>query len=256
MKLLKLFFLFPFIACANANVPNILTAIAMLICAMPAYAEDWSGTDWEVVQEGKCYPSTEVFMKSVFGDNYLEDENIKIGEWYVFPGGEYYIAGDHTPSRGWSSYIIQKEKMNKVCIIAYLLGEGGSVEGNFSATGTLLELKTLEYAPTLDGVRGDYYNIEIVYKPDKKGRFFPSQCIMSGEKKRKSMDCRTGRPEPDPLPIPPSFGCTNYGKLNPAEYAVCSDSVLAELDSVLAKNYKALQAANIGEIGKKLTRDQ
>ena len=251
MKLLKLFFLFPFIACANSSVPNILTAIALLICAMPAYAEDWSGTEWEVVQEGKCYPSTEVFMKSVFGDNYPEDENIKLGEWH----GEYNIAGDQTPSRGWSSYIIQKKKMNKVCIIAYLPSEGGSVTGNFSATGTLLELKTSEYLyPMLPNAP---HTLKIIYRPNKQGRFFPSECTVIGEHENKrKVDCIKGDVQSIPVRIPPSFDCSNFSKLNDPEYLICSNGNFTELDVVLEKNYKAFLSANIGELRSQLIKDQ
>jgi len=235
----------------NFNVRDVFIIIALLIYAVPSNANDWRGTPWEIIEKGACYPSPETFMESTFGDNYLDDNNISISILSKNTKEIYYVAGDFTPSRGASLLILHKEKNSEICLIAYLLGGGDSDNYKFSDDGVLIEIRTSSYT-----YQKDFFNNEIVYKPNNEGRFFPSECAMTGNNKKQPYDCFEAYRPDVPIRVPPSFDCSNPKKLNNSESLVCKDGDLAELDSVLASNYKALRAADIGALREKLIQDQ
>jgi uncharacterized protein len=90
----------------------------------------------------------------------------------------------------------------------------------------------------------------IIYKVDKTGYLSPSECSMfyfAG--KKEPFNCRSGGPFP-------TFDCSNPKKLNPTEQTICNDGELSGYDLILVKNYKAFQAADIGNLRDKLSSDQ
>ena len=232
----------------NSNVRSLFIAIMLIICALSSYAEDWSESDWEVVQEGKCYPSIEAFKKN----NSSVDEEVRVFESDKTSKEKYYWVDDLTPARGGDTLVYRKEKDDRVCLIALLKGGVGASWYNFSDDGTILEVKTNEYI-----YERHLPHREIIYRPNEQGRFFPSECTLIGNTTRK-YDCLKGEGtiESVPVLIPASFDCSDLSKLSRSEYAVCTDGEFSELDSILAKNYEAFQSADIGDLRTKLINDQ
>jgi uncharacterized protein YecT (DUF1311 family) len=215
---------------------------------MPSYAEDWYGTPWEILQERKCYPSIETFMKSMFGDNYLDDENIQFRKLSEYKKVVYFIAGDSTAD---NVLIVHKEKKGEICLIAFVL-DGGNPNYKFSNDGFLIEIVT-----TVPQTSEKFSFMTIIYSPNKQGRFFPRKCAFEGESGSEPFSCHSiiGR-------IPPSFDCSNLKKLSLTEQAICKDGYLSELDSRLDSNYRGLRTVvslligDVDEYRNKLVRTQ
>jgi uncharacterized protein YecT (DUF1311 family) len=233
----------------NFSVRNLFVVLALIASVEQSCAEDWSGTYWEGVQKGACYPSVKAFKKN----QYSIDKEISVTESKKTSKEKYFWVNDLI-SR--SALVYHNEKNGSVCLIAYLSGGGGEdYSANYSADGAIIELKSSEY--TYPMYPNAPHTREIIYRPDKQGRFFPSECTLLGENNyKRQYDCIKGDVQSVPVRVPPSFDCSNPRKLNRPEYLICSNGNFTELDIVLDKNYKTFQSANIGELRSKLIRDQ
>jgi len=222
------------------SIRKLLIAFFLTICAVSSYADE----DWPV----KCYSSFNEF-KNLYYDN----ENVIVTEWGKDLKEKYYVIQDSPAMRGGDILIYHKEINGEMCLIASSYGEG--VQPRFSDNGTLLEITVSQYL--YPRAKGDLDSSITIYRLGKQGHFFPSECTSTREDGYSiEHDCLTGEEKSSSSPSPPSFDCSNFRKLNLSERFVCTSTDLAKLDSILAKNYKALQAANIGKLHNQLTKDQ
>jgi uncharacterized protein YecT (DUF1311 family) len=204
------------------NVRNILITIVLWLYAIPSYAEDWSGTLWEDV--GKCDYSYKEISNGTW-----DDENFS-----TQVSGIYVYKTDRMNIRDPSVSVYKRKNKEKMCLIAFYTG------------------RSSYFTPSFGGEMG-LYNLEINYKQNKQGLYFPSECAYSGTNIRIPFDCYKVFKG---IVSTPSFDCTDPKKLTRTEQIICNDKELSDYDLTLAINYRIMQAADIGELRDKLTRDQ
>jgi uncharacterized protein len=226
-----------------SNVRNAFFAGILMACIpMLSHADDWYGTPWEGIQNNRrCDSSlTEIKKQS------KADENVRVEE-----NGSYVSVTDYTPSRNPPTSIYRKEINGRLCLIAFNVGADG-MDISWSSKGEIVQIKA-----TTSGTNNDPGDTVIIYKADKNGRLLPSECSTHNrDGSIETFDCLKTYREYEPIRIPPSFDCSILHILNNSERSVCKDGDLAEIDSILAKNYKALRSADIGESREKLIHDQ
>jgi uncharacterized protein len=222
----------------NFNVVhNVLIVIVLWLYAIPSYAEDWSGTRWEDV--GKCDFSYKEILKGTEGE-----ENIRTQVM-----GEYVYVTIGLDLRDPAIFLYKRENEDKMCLVA---DYSGGVSPVVSSSGESI-IETTEYtAPQFGGEMG-IYNLEIIYKQNKQGLYFPSECASSGNNIRIPFNCYKVFKG---IVSTPSFDCTDPKKLTHTEQIICNDKELSDYDLTLAINYRIMQTADIGELREKLIRDQ
>jgi len=222
----------------NFNVRNVLITVVLSAFTIPSYADDWSGTRWEDV--GKCDYS----YKEISNETW-DDENLS-----TQVSGMYVYKTDRMNMRDPSTWVYKRKNKEKMCLIAFYTGGAGPVG---SSSGKTTGFRTGEYIGSQFGGEMGIYNLEIIYKQNNQGFYFPSECAYSGTNIRIPFDCYKVFKG---IVSPPSFDCTNPKILNHTEQFICNDEDLSYYDLTLAISYRVIQAAGIGELRDKLTRDQ
>jgi len=215
-----------------SNARKVLCAPLLMLClSASSYADDRVETPTEGRHETICYSSDEILKLSE------TDEDTKIEVV-----GNYVFVTNYTSPKDYARSYFKKEKNKRMCLIAEFSADETSE--SYSEKGELVQIVASSWYPMTQGGK------EIIYKADKTGHFFPSECLTTyNDGKKVPFNCRSGGPFP-------GFDCSNPKKLSYTEQTICNDSELSDYDSILAANYKALRAADIGELRDKLTRDQ
>jgi uncharacterized protein YecT (DUF1311 family) len=235
----------------HTNVRNLVIATIMVACSIfsvPSHADEWKDTPWSEKEMGKCFPSTDAFMRKTFPGLYPKYPEIRIREMGD-PKSAYYLAADYTPSKNPTTYILRREKNEHVCLIGYVYAADIS-DIKFSKRGVL------------EKIVGWDQNTEIAYKANSKGYLMPSKCLVYLKNEK------TGEYS-QPLILScharlrhvfseyggyPSFDCSKAR--TSVEKIVCADESISILDTILAMNYRNLGVANIGLKHEQLETDQ